>query len=113
MGRRRSSRPKNPRKGPGHNEANRQTRESRQQSKMLDSAQETRFRYYMEQILVAEGSMQPEEARPFIQGLWTQGYRNGVPEAKVWLKERVDEGMVDTDSQKKILDLIQKYSRWR
>jgi hypothetical protein len=80
---------------------------------MLDGGQETRFRYYMEQILIEERSMEPEEARPFIQGLWTQGTRNGLDEAKTWLKERIAEGIVEADAQKPILSLMDQYSRWR
>jgi hypothetical protein len=113
MGRRRRSRPKNPRRGPGHNEQNRQNRESRQTAKMLDGSQETRFRYFLEEILIEQNGMQPENARPFIQQLWTQGNRNSTDEAKVWLRTKVDEGVVDKDTSDRIVQLINRYSRYR
>lgn len=113
MGRRGRSRPKNPRRGPGHNEQNRHTRESRQTSKMLDGSQETRFRYFLEEILIEQNGMEPENARPFIQQLWTQGNRNGTDEAKDWLFDKLNEGVVDKDTSDRILQLINKYSRYR
>ncbi len=80
---------------------------------MLDGSQETRFRYYMEEILIEQFEMEPENARPFIQQLWTQGHRNSIDDAKEWLDEKVQEGVVDADTAKRIRDLIKRYSRWR
>lgn len=80
---------------------------------MLDGGQETRFKYYMEQILIEDGGMEPETARPLIQGLWTQGFRNSTDEAMDWLKEKGDEGIVDDGQRNEIHRLIKKYSRWR
>ena len=112
MGRRRS-RPKNPRRGPGHNEQNRQSRESRQTGRMLHAGQETRFRYYLEQILIEQGGMAGEEARPFIQGLWTQGARNGIPEAKEYVRGKAEEGFLTPDQEQEILRLVDRYSTRR
>ena len=80
---------------------------------MLDGAQEPRFRYYMEEILIEQNHMEPENARPFIQQLWTQGFRNGTDEAREWVKEKEDEGVIDEETRQRILQLINKYSRYR
>lgn len=80
---------------------------------MLDGGQETRFRYYMEEILIEQHQMEPENARPFIQQLWTQGFRNSTDDAYDWLQEKQDEGLVDDEAVGAIKALIKKYSRWR
>lgn len=98
--------------GPGHNEQNKQNRESRSRSKMLDARREAHFRYDVEELLVNAG-MEPEEWRPFLQTLWAQGNRQGMEEAQEWLAEQVAEGRIDGDLQKDVWALCKKYSTYR
>ncbi len=103
---------RNRRQGPGHNEANRQTRESRQKAKMLDTGREAHFRYDVEELLVATG-MAPEEWRPFLQTLWIKGSRTDLDEARDFLDDCVKDGRIDDDMRAKILPLIRRYSTFR
>lgn len=99
--------------GPGHNEANRQSKESRSKSKMLNAGKEAHFRYDVEQILVEDAEMEPEIWRPFLQTLWTQGSRQGIEEAKEWVKLQESDGVISHDVRNKILNLIDSTVRYR
>jgi hypothetical protein len=96
------------RQGPGHNEANKQNRESRSRSVMLDGSREGHFRYDVEEVLV-EAGLEPEEWRPFLQTVWAQGSRNGIDEAKNWVNEQVTEGKVPEATGSRVKQLIQRY----
>lgn len=110
--RRRPSRPKQRREGPGHNEANRNTRESRQRSKYLDLGREAHFKYDVEQVL--EASDVDEDRRlSLLQLIVTRGARNGVPETKRFLTDKVEEGIIDAPSKEKIGKLLDQYSTYR
>jgi hypothetical protein len=112
MARRRSKMARNRRQGPGHNEANRQTRESRQKEKMLNGSREAHFRFDVEERLAADG-MSTEDIRPFLQTLWTQGARNSTDAAREWLRVQVAEGRIDHDTYDRIDDLVRRYSTVR
>lgn len=112
MGRRRRKVSKNPRRGPGHNEQNKQSRESRSKQPMLNESKEAHFRYDVEQILVESG-MPAEEWRPFLQTLWARGTRLGVDEAKDWLSEQKQEGAIGDDVHNDIVRLVEKTVRYR
>lgn len=79
---------------------------------MLDSGQETRIRYFLENILEDAG-MEPETARPIIQALWTKGYRGSTEDAQAFLKEKLEEGVIDDEVRKAMAQIVKKYSRWR
>lgn len=100
------------RQGPGHNEQNKQTRESRQRSRMLDGSRENHFRYDMEQLMAGAGQ-EAEEWRPFLQTLWARGSRQGLDEAREWLHEQVEEGRIDAEMESRVLGLMRKYSTVR
>ncbi len=74
---------------------------------MLNAAKEDHFRYDVEQILVDAG-MAPEVWRPFLQTLWTRGTRGGIDEAKEWLKEQVDEGLIDSTTHEQVRRLVER-----
>jgi hypothetical protein len=97
---------------PKHNEANRNSRESRQREKMLDQSKANYFKYEMQDYLkttTVAVEMQPS----LIQTLWAKGSRDSVTEAKVWLMEKVKEKAVDAPTQAKLLSIIDRYSTWR
>ena len=97
---------------PKHNEANRNSRESRQREKMLDQSKANYFKYEMQDVLKA--SPVPPEMQPsLIQTLWAKGSRDSVTEAKVWLMEKVKEKAVDAATQTRLLVVIDRYSTWR
>src|SRR4051812_18042813 len=97
---------------PKHNEANRNSRESRQREKMLDQSKANYFKYDMQDVLKA--SPVPVEMQPsLIQTLWAKGSRDALSEAKVWLMEKVKEKIVDAPTQQKLLNIMDRYSTWR
>lgn len=100
------------RQGPGHNEQNKQTRESRARNKMLDARREAHFRYDVEEVLVGAG-METEEWRPFLQTLWAMGSRQGLDEAKEWVKEQTAEGRITDSVEEQVLRLARRYSTVR
>lgn len=108
MARRRSKMSRNRRIGPGHNEANKQNRESRSRDRMLDTGRESHFRYDVEELLVTNG-MTPEEWRPFLQTLWTKGSRESIDEAKEWVDEQIKLGRVDEETGTKVKQFVQRY----
>ncbi|MEA3166013.1 MAG: hypothetical protein QOJ26_882, partial [Thermoplasmata archaeon] len=97
---------------PKHNEANRNSRESRQREKMLDQSKANYFKYEMQDYLKTT-AVAPEMQPSLIQTLWAKGSRDSVTEAKVWLMEKVKEKAVDAPTQAKLLSIIDRYSTWR
>jgi hypothetical protein len=97
---------------PKHNEANRNTRESRQREKMLDQSKANYFKYEMQDILKVS-PVAPEMQASLIQTLWAKGSRDSVTEAKVWLNDKVKEKAVDAGTQQKLLAIVDRYSTWR
>lgn len=79
---------------------------------MLDHGQETRVRYYWEQIL-EEAGMEEENARYLIQATWTKGFRGSTDDAMDFLREKMDEGVIDEAVRRKMGDVILKYSKYR
>ncbi len=103
---------RNRRQGPGHNEANRQTKESRQRERMLDTGREAHFRYDVEELLVTAG-LTPEEWRPFLQTLWIKGSRESIDDAKDWVDEQHQLGRVDEETATKVKQYVQRYRTMR
>jgi hypothetical protein len=97
---------------PKHNEANRNTRESRQREKMLDQSKANYFRYEMQDMLKVS-PVAPEQQMALIQTLWAKGSRDSVVEARVFLNDKVKEKIVDAATQQKILNILERYSTWR
>ncbi len=112
MGRRRRRAPRKARQGPGHNEANRRTSESRGKGKFLDERLEHEFRFYSEEAL-EEAEIAPETWRPFLQTMWIRGSRNGIDEAKEFLDSALDEGIITDDVHAAIKRLIRRYTTVR
>jgi hypothetical protein len=116
MGRsRRGRKPPRRRREPGvpsHNELNRDTRASKQRSKMLDLSKESIFRYDMEDIL--EEAETPGERIPStIASIWSKASRQGVDEAKDFIRVKREEGLYDQKTEERILRLLQMHTRYR
>ncbi len=79
---------------------------------MLNHGQETRVRYYWEQIL-EEAGMEDENARYLIQGTWTKGFRGSTDDAKDFLQEKVAEGVITDQIRHDMCRVIDKYSTYR
>ncbi len=97
---------------PRHNETNRQTKESRQRERLLDSSRANYFRYEMQDILKTSPTP-PELHGALIQSLWAKGSRISVSEAKTFLVEKGKEGVVDRETQSRLATIIDRYATWR
>lgn len=99
-------------RAPKHNQANRNSRESKQRERMLDQRRANYFRYDCEDIL-KQSAVLPEMQSSLIQTLWAKGSRDSLMEAKVWLNDKVKEKVLDAGTQQKILGVMERYSTWR
>ncbi len=116
MGRsRRRRRPPRRRRDPGvpsHNELNRDTRASKQRAKMLDLSKESIFRYDMEDIL--EEAETPDERIPAtIASIWSKASRQGIDDAKDFIRTKREEGLYDQETETRILRLLSMHTRYR
>ncbi len=97
---------------PKHNQANRNTRESRQRERMLDQSKANYFKYELQDFLKTS-AVAPEQHNALIQTLWAKGSRDSAQEARIWLNDKVKEGVVAADVQQTILRIMERYSTWR
>ncbi|MEA3143428.1 MAG: hypothetical protein QOG31_752 [Thermoplasmata archaeon] len=95
-----------------HNQTNRNTKESRQREKLLDTSKANYFKYDLQDMLKAS-PVAPELHNSLIQTLWAKGTRDSTQEAKVWLNDKVKEKQVDVATQQKILIILDRFSTWR
>ncbi|MEA3202557.1 MAG: hypothetical protein QOI63_223 [Thermoplasmata archaeon] len=95
-----------------HNQANRNTKESRQREKLLDTSKANYFKYDLQDLLKVS-PVAPELHNSLIQTLWAKGTRDSTQEAKVWLNDKVKEKQVDVATQQKILSILDRFSTWR
>ncbi len=100
------------RRGPGHNEANKATEESRSRERMIHQGKEDYFRYDAREILEGAG-MDEEMWRPIIQTLYAQGSRNSIKEAKLWLDEKATELGIGGEEVRGLKKILDSYSKWR
>ncbi len=80
---------------------------------MLHQGKEDYFRYDVREILEGDLSMEEETWRPIVQSLYTQGSRNSIKEAKLWLNEKAVELEIPEDAVKKIKGIFDQYATWR
>ena len=95
-----------------HNQANRNSKESRQREKLLDTSKANYFKYDLQDLLKAS-PVAPELHNSLIQTLWAKGTRDSTQEAKVWLNDKVKEKQVDVPTQQRILAILDRFSTWR
>ena len=95
-----------------HNQTNRNTKESRQREKLLDTSKANYFKYDLQDLLKAS-PVAPELHNSLIQTLWAKGTRDSTQEAKVWLNDKVKEKQVDVPTQQRILGILDRFSTWR
>lgn len=100
--------------GPSHNEIKNTGKESRGRQKLLDlgSSNESIFRYDMEDIL-ADSSTSEDRVPSLVASIWSKASRLGINDAKDFIKEKVDEGMIDPEAERKLLRLLDRNSKYR
>lgn len=92
---------------------NKENRDSRQRAKLLDLSNESIFRYDIEDILNASEATPDDRVKSIVAMIWSRASRMGIPDAKQFVHEKTDEGMIDADSEKKIIRLLDKNSTYR
>lgn len=79
---------------------------------MLDLSKESIFRYDMEDIL--EKAETPSERIPStIASIWSKASRQGIDDAKEFIRSKREEGLYDAETEQRILRLLSNHSRYR
>src|ERR1041385_7944590 len=95
-----------------HNWVNKLNRDSRQRDRMLDKSKENYFKYDMEDLLKKHEV--PEERRLSLAAtIFAKGSRGTTQDAKDFIKEKQQEGLITEALAKAITNLVDGYSTWR
>ncbi|MDX1611865.1 MAG: hypothetical protein R3185_05810 [Candidatus Thermoplasmatota archaeon] len=81
--------------------------------KMLDMGREDYFRYDAEQIL-NQAPLDEDHQKAFLQQIVARGSRQGIDEARDFIREKCDEeGLIDADARDQLIRLVGRYSTYR
>lgn len=81
--------------------------------KMFDLRREELFRYDAG-IILEKSPMDEQLHRAFLQQIVTFGSRNGIPEAKEFIREKADaSGLLDDRAKDDLIRLLDRYSKYR
>jgi hypothetical protein len=82
--------------------------------KMFDQSREELFRYDARQVL-EEAPVDEDHHKSFLQQIISRGARDGVEDAKEYVKDKArgDDAILDRESRNDMLDLLDKYSTYR
>ncbi|PSG96620.1 hypothetical protein BRD56_09715 [Thermoplasmatales archaeon SW_10_69_26] len=82
--------------------------------KMFDESREELFLYDARQVL-EDAPVDEDHYKTFLQQIVTRGSRDGVDDAKEYVKEkeREEEAFLDREARNGLLDLLDKYSTYR
>ena len=81
--------------------------------KMFDLRREELFRYDATPIL-QRAPMDEAHHRAFLQQVVTQGARNGIVEAKEFIRQKADEeGLIDPRGRDMLIQLLDRYAKYR
>lgn len=80
---------------------------------MFDLSREELFRYDANQAL-EDAPLDEQYLKAFLQQVITRGARGGTEEAKDYVKEKAEEDdVLDYETRNQLLDLIDRYSKYR
>ena len=79
---------------------------------MLDMRREEHFRYDMRQALT-EGNVPAEQLNSIYATVFSKGSRNSLDEAKEFVFQKTEEGVLTPQVRDRILNLVDRYSTWR
>lgn len=82
--------------------------------KMFDQSREELFRYDARKVL-EQAPVEESHHKAFLQQIITRGARDGVEDAKDYVKQkaREEEAFLDRDSRNDLLDLLDRYATYR
>ncbi|MGC8515250.1 MAG: hypothetical protein ACP5OC_03835 [Thermoplasmata archaeon] len=97
------------RKGPNSNSGNQYDQVS-ERIKKLDMRKEEEFRFLLSKII----ETLPDSVRGAIKGsVYSIAAKRGTKEAKEFIIKKKDEGVIDAKTEKKLIDLVFDYSKYR
>lgn len=81
--------------------------------KRFDESRDELFEYDARQVL-KDAPIDEDHYKAFLQQVMTRGSRQGIDDAKAFVREKVDEdGMLDEEAASKLASLLDKYSKYR
>jgi ribosomal protein L19E len=90
--------------------AKRPTWAARTKKRMLNMGRVDSFRYELKKLL--EGMPKEEQSSTF-GTIYSKASTQSIDSAKEFVEERVEEGKIDEDLSREVLDLLSRYSRMR
>ena len=79
---------------------------------MLDVRREQHFRYDMRQVL-DEGKVPEEQRNSIYATVFSKGSRISLDEAKDFVQQKMQEGVLSPQLRDRIMMLVDRYSTWR
>ena len=79
---------------------------------MLNLRKELEFKYDLRKTLEA-AKVDPKAVPSFIATLFSKGSRINLFDAKDYINDKLEEGLLDERTRDRILDLLRRYQRWR
>jgi hypothetical protein len=79
---------------------------------MLDERRAEHFRYDMRQVL-AEGKVPEEQGKAIFATVFSKGARISLDEAKQFVEQKTQEGVITPQVRDRIMMLVDRYSTWR
>ncbi|MHB8584211.1 MAG: hypothetical protein ACYDDF_00020 [Thermoplasmatota archaeon] len=80
--------------------------------RMMAVGRKTHFMYDLREILRAT-KMDEARYRSFAESLFAKGSRVSTDEAKIYLREKVNDNTFREEEAQAIADLVERYSFWR
>jgi hypothetical protein len=79
---------------------------------MLDVRREQHFRYDMRQAL-SEGNVPADQLNSIYATVFSKGSRISLDEAKDFVQQKTQEGVLSPQVRDRVLTLVDRYSTWR
>lgn len=79
---------------------------------MLDVRRQEHFRYDMRQAL-SEGRVPAEQVNSIYATVFSKGSRVSLDEAKDFVQQKTQEGVLSPDVRDRVLMLVERYATWR
>lgn len=80
--------------------------------KFLDVRRADHFRYDMRQALT-EGKVPEEQLNSIYATVFSKGSRISLDEAKTFVQQKVEEGVLTPQVRDRIMMIVERYSTWR
>lgn len=79
---------------------------------MLDMRREQHFRYDLREAL-NDHAVPLEQVNAISATIFSKGSRVSTDEAKAFVRQKVEEGVIPPEVRDRVLGLVERYSTWR